>query len=109
MRDSDTAPQGIAIIGMAVRLPGAADVDAYWRNLLDGVCAIRRTGEAEFPLGLTMTFSLSSSSSCGPRASGSLMIQEVDERHGVAWSQRRGRSLLGPRHSVALSQDTVDA
>ncbi len=47
MRDSDTAPQGIAIIGMAVRLPGAADVDAYWRNLLEGVCAIRRTGEAE--------------------------------------------------------------
>jgi len=45
--DSDNAPQGIAIIGMAVRLPGAGDVDAYWRNLLDGVCAIRRSGDAE--------------------------------------------------------------
>lgn len=27
----------VAIIGMACRLPGAADVGQYWRNLLDGV------------------------------------------------------------------------
>lgn len=27
----------IAIIGMACRLPGAADTEQYWRNLLDGV------------------------------------------------------------------------
>jgi polyketide synthase PksM/rhizoxin synthesis polyketide synthase/nonribosomal peptide synthetase RhiB len=49
MRDSnsDTAPQGIAIIGMAARLPGAGDVDSYWRNLLDGACAIRRTSDED--------------------------------------------------------------
>ena len=42
--DDDTA---IAITGMAAHLPGAASVDAYWRNLRDGVSAIRRMSEAE--------------------------------------------------------------
>ncbi|MFJ8105700.1 beta-ketoacyl synthase N-terminal-like domain-containing protein [Streptomyces sp. NPDC096132] len=30
----------VAIVGMAVLLPGAADLDTYWRNLRDGVDAI---------------------------------------------------------------------
>ncbi|MDG4765696.1 beta-ketoacyl synthase N-terminal-like domain-containing protein [Solwaraspora sp. WMMD406] len=30
----------IAIVGMAALLPGAPDLDAYWRNLVDGVDAI---------------------------------------------------------------------
>ncbi|MFC6015937.1 beta-ketoacyl synthase N-terminal-like domain-containing protein [Plantactinospora solaniradicis] len=30
----------IAIVGMAVLLPGAADLDSYWRNLVEGVDAI---------------------------------------------------------------------
>ncbi|MDX2674875.1 polyketide synthase [Streptomyces soliscabiei] len=30
----------VAIVGMAVLLPGAADLEAYWRNLRDGVDAI---------------------------------------------------------------------
>lgn len=34
----------IAVVGMAARLPGAASVDQYWRNLADGVCSIRRLG-----------------------------------------------------------------
>ena len=37
-----TAENDIAIIGMAAHLPGAPSVDTYWRNLRDGVCAIRR-------------------------------------------------------------------
>lgn len=32
------------MIGMAVRFPGAPDVDTYWRNLRDGVCAVRPLG-----------------------------------------------------------------
>ncbi|MCX5661184.1 MAG: beta-ketoacyl synthase N-terminal-like domain-containing protein, partial [Planctomycetota bacterium] len=31
----------IAVIGLAGRFPGAADVDAYWRNIRDGVETIR--------------------------------------------------------------------
>ena len=34
------APGGIAIVGMAARLPGAADVGAFWRNLCQGVDSI---------------------------------------------------------------------
>ncbi|MES4907734.1 beta-ketoacyl synthase N-terminal-like domain-containing protein, partial [Streptomyces sp. NPDC000395] len=31
---------GVAIVGMAGRFPGAADLDEYWRNLRDGVESI---------------------------------------------------------------------
>lgn len=37
----------IAIVGMAAHLPGAVDIDAYWRNLRDGVALIRRLSEDE--------------------------------------------------------------
>lgn len=37
----------IAVVGMAVRLPGADDVDAFWRNLVDGVESIRPVTDAE--------------------------------------------------------------
>ena len=37
----------IAIIGMACRLPGAKDVDAYWRNLREGVESITFLQESE--------------------------------------------------------------
>lgn len=37
----------IAIIGMAARMPGAADLDAFWRNLRDGVDSIRTFTEVE--------------------------------------------------------------
>lgn len=35
------ATAGIAIVGMATRTPGAANVDAFWQNLLDGKEGIR--------------------------------------------------------------------
>jgi acyl transferase domain-containing protein len=38
-----TAPQ-IAVVGMAARFPGAADVDEFWQNLLDGVPAHQAAG-----------------------------------------------------------------
>ncbi|QES45503.1 beta-ketoacyl synthase [Streptomyces venezuelae] len=42
--DTPAAPEGpstaIAIIGMAVLLPGAPDLDTYWRNLVTGTDAI---------------------------------------------------------------------
>ena len=42
MADSD-----IAIVGLAAHLPGAPDVEAYWRNLVEGVESIRELGEEE--------------------------------------------------------------
>jgi amino acid adenylation domain-containing protein len=41
------APQGIAVIGMAGRFPGAADVERYWEGLVAGVESITFFGAAE--------------------------------------------------------------
>ncbi|MFI1101710.1 beta-ketoacyl synthase N-terminal-like domain-containing protein [Streptomyces melanogenes] len=38
----------VAIVGMAVLLPGAGDLDAYWRNLVDGVDAVREVPEGRW-------------------------------------------------------------
>jgi acyl transferase domain-containing protein/phosphopantetheinyl transferase len=38
----------VAIVGMAVLLPGAADLDAYWRNLLAGTDAISDVPEGRW-------------------------------------------------------------
>lgn len=37
----------VAVIGMAGRFPGAADVRAFWRNLVDGVDSVRDYSEEE--------------------------------------------------------------
>ncbi len=38
---TDTASYDIAVVGMSGRFPGAADTEAFWRNLVDGVESIR--------------------------------------------------------------------
>jgi acyl transferase domain-containing protein len=43
----DEPLEGIAVIGMAGRFPGAADLEAFWRNLRDGVEGIRFFSEEE--------------------------------------------------------------
>ncbi|MGU3778873.1 beta-ketoacyl synthase N-terminal-like domain-containing protein [Burkholderia metallica] len=43
----DEHTSSIAIIGMAGRFPGAPDVDAFWRNLRDGVESIRFYSDEE--------------------------------------------------------------
>ncbi|MCT4556931.1 MAG: SDR family NAD(P)-dependent oxidoreductase [Pelagimonas sp.] len=46
--DSATiAETDIAIVGMAAHLPGAGDIQTYWRNLRDGVSSIRKLTEEE--------------------------------------------------------------
>jgi len=46
-RNSSPAPEGIAIIGMSGRFPGARDVDQFWHNLVHGVDSVARFSEAE--------------------------------------------------------------
>ncbi|WP_299880126.1 type I polyketide synthase [uncultured Sulfitobacter sp.] len=41
------AGEDIAIVGLAVNVPGAQDLEAYWANLKDGVESIRRLTEEE--------------------------------------------------------------
>ncbi len=38
--DGERTGLEVAVVGMAVRVPGAGDVDAFWRNLRDGVESI---------------------------------------------------------------------
>src|SRR5688500_19992907 len=40
-------PSAVAVIGMAGRFPGSPDVDAFWRNLRDGVEGITRFTDDE--------------------------------------------------------------
>ena len=40
-------PERIAIVGMACRFPGAENVDAFWRNLRDGVASISSLTDEE--------------------------------------------------------------
>ena len=44
---SDIAATDIAIIGMALRVPGANTVEQFWRNLRDGVESIRDVSQEE--------------------------------------------------------------
>ena len=43
----EETPKGIAIIGMAARMPGAANLEAFWNNLRDGVESVSRFSEEE--------------------------------------------------------------
>ncbi|TWI46484.1 acyl transferase domain-containing protein [Pseudoduganella flava] len=47
MSNDETLFQSVAIIGMAGRFPGAADIDAFWANLAAGVESVRRLDDAE--------------------------------------------------------------
>jgi len=46
-QEDDDALEGIAIIGMAGRFPKARDLEAYWRNLREGVDCISHFSEEE--------------------------------------------------------------
>lgn len=41
LRDETLWEQGIAVIGMSGRFPGAEDVDAYWKLLSQGDLGVR--------------------------------------------------------------------
>ena len=43
----ETDPDGIAIVGMTGRFPGAADLEQFWANLRDGAESIARFSPAE--------------------------------------------------------------
>lgn len=44
-------PEGIAIIGMAGRFPGAANIEVFWENLCNGVDSITHFDESELEVG----------------------------------------------------------
>ncbi|HEX5759075.1 MAG TPA: thioester reductase domain-containing protein [Thermoanaerobaculia bacterium] len=44
---ADEPQEQVAVVGMAGRFPGAPDLDAFWRNLRDGVDAVRDLTDGE--------------------------------------------------------------
>ncbi|MGV9883866.1 SDR family NAD(P)-dependent oxidoreductase [Streptomyces sp. NPDC003006] len=44
-RDESATPEGVAIIGMAGRFPGARDLAEFWENLRNGVESVVRYGD----------------------------------------------------------------
>ena len=50
LTSNNGSPEGVAIIGMAGRFPGAIDLDVFWQNLVDGVDSISHFDEAELEL-----------------------------------------------------------
>lgn len=46
-RNPTSVPEGIAIVGMSGRFPGANGVDQFWQNLVQGVESIARFDESE--------------------------------------------------------------
>ncbi|MGO9203154.1 MAG: type I polyketide synthase [Limisphaerales bacterium] len=45
--NTDNSLEGVAIIGMAGRFPGANNVDAFWQNLVEGVDSISHFSDTE--------------------------------------------------------------
>ena len=43
-------PEGIAIVGMAGRFPGARDVGTFWTNIRNGVESITHFGPADLDI-----------------------------------------------------------
>ena len=49
MAPAEDRSRDIAIIGMACIFPKAPDLNAYWRNILKGVCAITEAQPEHWP------------------------------------------------------------
>ena len=95
------APTGqeIAVVGMAGRFPGAGDLDAFWRNLREGVGSISRLAEEEL-----------AAAGVSPRefrapgyvpAAGVLEGAELFDASFFGFTPREA-SILNPQHRVFL-------
>ena len=47
LEDAEVEQEQVAVVGMAGRFPAAADLDEFWRNLRDGVDAVRALTDEE--------------------------------------------------------------
>lgn len=89
----------IAIIGMSCRLPGASDVDAYWRNLKAGVESITFLSDAELMESHVDPALLTDPSYV--RAGGMLEHTEYFDASFFGYSPREA-SLMEPQHRMFL-------
>jgi acyl transferase domain-containing protein len=89
----------IAIVGMAGRFPQAADVAQFWRNLIDGRCAVRFFSDAEL-----REAGVSPKLRDNPRyVAASGMLDDIDlfDADFFGYSPREAE-LMDPQHRVLL-------
>ncbi|MFJ7997201.1 type I polyketide synthase [Streptomyces sp. NPDC096310] len=99
--DGEDTGAHIAVIGMACRFPGADGLDAFWRNLTDGVDTVTRSAPRPVQGGST-----GSTGSTGPAreyvpARGLLKDPEWFDAGYFGYSPREAR-IIGPQHRVFL-------
>ncbi|MFI6704136.1 type I polyketide synthase [Streptomyces sp. NPDC050509] len=102
MSDGSFDSTHIAVIGMACRFPGAGDLDAFWRNLTDGVDTVTRSA----PLPVAGAGSGPVRDGSGPArtyvpARGLLKDPEWFDAGYFGYSPREAR-IIGPQHRVFL-------
>ena len=90
---------GIAIVGMAGRFPGARNVDEFWRNLRDGVEAISFFTEEE--LGTAGVDSALLRDPGYVRASGALEDTELFDASFFGINHREAE-MMDPQHRIFL-------
>ncbi|MCY1015582.1 type I polyketide synthase [Pyxidicoccus sp. MSG2] len=91
--------QDIAIIGMTGRFPGAPDLDAFWRNLREGVESIHPVQDAELEA-LGVDASLRKDASW-VKASAALEGMELFDAGFFGYTPREAE-LMDPQHRVFL-------
>jgi acyl transferase domain-containing protein len=98
LTEERTAVEGIAIVGMAGRFPGAADIEAFWRNLREGVESISSFTDEE------LLASGIDPSKLGPnyvRARGVLAGVELFDASFFGINPREAE-IIDPQHRVFL-------
>jgi acyl transferase domain-containing protein/acyl carrier protein len=89
----------IAIVGMAGRFPGAADIDGFWKNIRDGVESITRyTDQALGERGVRQELL---SDPCYVKAAAPLDGQDLFDADFFGYAPREAE-LLDPQHRVFL-------
>ncbi|HEX2798768.1 MAG TPA: type I polyketide synthase, partial [Thermoanaerobaculia bacterium] len=100
MSDKQTPiPEAVAIVGMAGRFPGARDVEALWKNVLDGVESIRPLSDEELRAAGILEESLRDSRYVKARA----LLDDVDLFDAALFGViPREAELMDPQHRVFL-------
>ncbi len=97
----DERSESVAVVGMAGRFPGAGDLDAYWRNLRDGVESITAFSPEELAAAGVAPELLAD-----PRyVRAGAVLQEVDLFDaGLFGFAPREAELTDPQHRIFLEQ-----
>ena len=96
---ADEVREEIAIVGMAARVPGAADLDGFWANLRDGVESIRQFGPDELR---AAGVSAQEATTPGYVAAGALLDEPDGFDAAFFGFSKREAELMDPQHRVLL-------